>query len=235
MNNNEIKSLLHTVDTSSLVDKVEINLVDFFIESGLQPGDSIPKENDLTSILGVSRTVIREALTRLKSRGIVESKKHKGTIIKSPDISSVLRKSLIPNILSNSTLREIFELRLVIEIGMSDSIFQHITAEDIDELEKIVKKEPKYSNELLFDIDHEIAFHGKLYQITRNETLKNFQDILLPVFNYAYDSGLIKMKIKKERFVSHSGLIDVLQNGNPKKFREAMRKHLENHYKRLFG
>jgi DNA-binding FadR family transcriptional regulator len=117
---------------------------------------------------------------------------------------------------------------------MSDLIYKNITPQDIVELEEIVEKEPEFTDDVLFDINHEILFHGKLYEITKNKTLKNFQNMLLPVFNYTYDSGLINLPISKKRYVSHNGLIEVLKNGNPKKFREAMRKHLDNHFNRLF-
>ena len=62
---------LKAIDTSSLVDKVEMNLIDFFLKKGLQPGDSIPKELELAEIMGVRRTVIRETLTRLKTMGLI--------------------------------------------------------------------------------------------------------------------------------------------------------------------
>ncbi|HPE75253.1 MAG TPA: FCD domain-containing protein [Draconibacterium sp.] len=231
--NNE--TLFSAVDTSSLVDKVEINLLNFFESNKLQPGDLIPKEIELASAMKVSRTVIRESLNRLKTMGIVESVKHKGTIIKSPDFSSLLQKSMIPRILDNTTLKDIFELRLVLEIGMADLILKNVTPEDIRELEEIVEKEPELSEDVLFEINHEILFHGKLYEITKNKTLKNFQHILLPVFNYAYDSGLINRPISKKKYVSHIGLIEVLKTGDADKFRKAMRKHLENHFERLFG
>ena len=230
--NNE--TLFSAVDTSSLVDKVEINLLNFFESNKLQPGDLIPKEIELASAMKVSRTVIRESLNRLKTMGIVESVKHKGTIIKSPDFSSLLQKSMIPRILDNTTLKDIFELRLVLEIGMADLILKNVTPEDIRELEEIVEKEPELSEDVLFEINHEILFHGKLYEITKNKTLKNFQHILLPVFNYVYDSGLINRPISKKKYVSHIGLIEVLKTGDADKFRKAMRKHLENHFERLF-
>lgn len=226
---------LSTIDTRSLVDKVEMNLVDFFIKKEYQPGDTIPKETELANAMGVSRTVVRESLTRLKTLGIIEAIKHKGTIIKSPDLSVLLAKSMIPRMLDNSTLKDIFELRLVIEIGMADLIFQHVTPEDIADLERIINKEPEKSDNVLFDIDHEIRFHGKLYEITKNQTLKKFQQILLPVFNYIYDSGLVKKPIRKRTHVSHQGLVDVLKSGTPDKFRSAMRSHLENHFQRLYG
>ena len=235
MNSQSTAEYLPSIDTSSLVDKVEMNLINFFIKKEYKPGDTIPKEVELASAMGVSRTVIRESLTRLKTLGIIEAIKHKGTIIKSPDLSALMGKSMIPHMLDNSTLKDVFELRLVIEIGMADLIFQHVTPEDIFELERIINKEPEKSDDVLFDIEHEIKFHGKLYEIAKNETLKKFQKILLPVFNYIYDSGLVNKPIKKKTHVSHQGLVDILKNGSPDKFRSAMRNHLENHFQRLYG
>lgn len=228
------ETIFSAVDTSSLVDKVELNLLKFFENNKLRPGNLIPKEIELAEAMKVSRTVIRESLNRLKTMGIVESVKHKGTIIKSPDFSSLLQKSMIPRILDNTTLKDIFELRLVLEIGMADLVLRNVTPKDIVELEEIVEKEPELSEDVLFEIKHEILFHGKLYEITKNNTLKNFQNMLLPVFNYAYDSGLINRPISKKKYVSHKGLIEVLKTGDADKFRKAMRKHLENHFERLF-
>jgi len=234
MNNNDNENIFSAVDSSSLVDKVEMNLLKFFEDKKLQPGDLIPKELELASAMKVSRTVIRESLNRLKTMGIVESVKHKGTIIKSPDFSTLLQKSMIPHILDNTTLKDIFELRLVLEIGMADLVLKNVSQGDIEELEQIVDNEPELSDDVLFEINHEILFHGKLYEITKNKTLKNFQNMLLPVFNYAYDSGLINRPISKKKYVSHKGLIEVLKTGDADKFRKAMRKHLENHFERLF-
>ena len=76
-------------DTGSLVDKVEKRLIEVFVYKELRPGDSIPKETELASFMGVSRTVIRESLNRLKTMGLIESRKHRGTIIKSPNLSAI--------------------------------------------------------------------------------------------------------------------------------------------------
>ncbi|MCL4481495.1 MAG: FCD domain-containing protein [Bacteroidetes bacterium] len=223
------------IDTRSLVDKVEFYLIDLFIRKKLNPGDLIPKETELASSLKVSRTVIRETLNRLKTMGLIESIKHKGTVIKSPDLSEILQKTLIPNILDQNTLKDIFEMRLVIEVGMADLVTQRATKEDISELFEIIKDEVSPSKETLFDIDHEVRFHSKLYDITRNDTLRGFQKMLLPVFNYAYSSGLIHKHQDTKHFFSHKELVEVLQKGKSEPFAHAMRMHLENHYSRLFS
>jgi GntR family transcriptional repressor for pyruvate dehydrogenase complex len=222
------------VDTSSLVDRVEDNIVQLLQEKKLKIGDSIPTELELCTSLGVSRTVVREALLRLRMMGLIESKKKKGSVITSPDILGVLSKSMNPHILDQDTLKDIFEIRLVLEIGMADFIFQHITSADIEELTAIVENEPDASQNHLFNIEHEIAFHGKLYNITGNATLRKFQSLLLPIFDYVHNSGLLKKQTQLHKYVSHKGLVDILENGSPELFRNAMRNHLENHFNRLF-
>lgn len=229
-----IKNDLTSLDTSSLVDKVEAKLVQLLQERKLKAGDSIPKELELAETLGVSRTVIREALLRLRVMGLIESKKKKGAIITNPDLFGIMSKSMNPHILDQETLKEMFEIRLVLEVGMADFLFQRITKEDIEELKNIVGNEPPATQYHLFNIEHEIEFHGKLYEITGNETMKKFQRLLLPVFDYVHHSGLLKKPASIKKFVSHKGLVDILENGSPELFRNAMRNHLENHFARIF-
>ena len=230
----DLKSIIPAIDTRSLVDKVEIKLIEIFIKMGLKPGDVIPTELELTEIMGVSRTVIRESIARLKTRGLIESKKKKGTVIKSPDLTAVFQNSMILPMLDDSTLKDIFEMRLIIEVGMADLLVNRVTPEDIEELYQIVAEEKEATGSTLFDIKHEIKFHGKLYEITGNETLKNFQNLLLPAFRYVYNSGLLNTAVSGKRHVTHHGLVDLLKAGSARELRQGMRMHLENHYQRIF-
>lgn len=234
MTTTDIKNNLQSLDKSSLVDKVESKLVELLQKRKLKVGDSIPKEIELAETLGVSRTVIREALLRLRMMGLIDSKKKKGAVITSPDLFGMLGKSMNPHILNQETLKEIFELRLVLEIGMADFLFKRVTKEDIAELKQIVKNEPPAAQYHVFNINHEIDFHGKLYEITGNETLKKFQRMLLPVFDYVHKSGLLKKQPLLKTFTSHKALVNILEKGTPEEFRNGMRSHLENHFARIF-
>jgi len=235
MDDPDLRPELKSIDTSSLVDKVERHMIEVFLRKDLKPGDLIPKETELATIMGVSRTVIRESLNRLKTMGLIESKKHKGTVIRSPDLSAILGKSLIPRILDNKTLMDVFEIRLALEVGMSDFIFSRKTEADLDELEEIVKIEPDHSDNILFDVDHELRFHGKLYKMTGNDTLADFQNLFLPVFQHVYNIGLLKIKGKRKKYKSHKELVALLRTGTPDEFREGMRRHLENHFARILA
>jgi len=229
-----IQEKLKGIETNSLVDRVEARLVELLQSRQLKVGDTIPKEIELAEIIGVSRTVIREALLRLRTMGLIESRKKKGAVITSPDIFGNLSKSMNPYLLDDNTLREVFELRLVLEVGMADLLYHRITKKDIEDLRLIVHDEPTDAENRIFNVNHEIAFHGKLYEISGNETMRKFQKMLLPVFEYVHESGLLKKPASRKKFISHRGLVDILENGSPEMFRNAMRNHLDNHFARLF-
>jgi GntR family transcriptional repressor for pyruvate dehydrogenase complex len=230
----QIQEKLRGIETNSLVDRVEARLVELLQSRQLKVGDSIPKEIELAEIIGVSRTVIREALLRLRTMGLIESRKKKGAVITSPDIFGNLSKSMNPYLLDDNTLREVFELRLVLEVGMADLLYNRIEKQDIEDLRKIVQDEPTDAEDRIFNVNHEIAFHGKLYEISGNQTMRKFQKMLLPVFEYVHESGLLKKPASRKKFISHRGLVDILENGSPEMFRNAMRNHLDNHFARLF-
>lgn len=230
----ELKKL-EPVGNESLVDKVESRMLRFFKENQLEPGDSIPKEIDLATSLGVSRTVVREALLRLRTLGLVESKKRRGMIFKQPDVINNFARVLDPTLLGEDTMRQLFDLRLILEMGMADFLFAHRRQEDLDELDRIVaEEEATDTQKVRFSLEKEIAFHGKLYQMSNNVTLQKFQDLLLPVFNYVYlketETNPDEYHYSKGEFVSHGMLLDILKTGTPETFRNAMRRHLEPHF-----
>ncbi|WP_242202084.1 FadR/GntR family transcriptional regulator [Aestuariivivens insulae] len=225
------------LENLSLVDKVENRLKEYFRENNLKIGDSIPKELEFAEALGVSRTVIREALLRLRTIGVIESKKRKGMVLTQPDIIQNFEKAIEYNLLGEQTLTDIFELRLILEMGMADLLFARMTKEDIEDLDTIVAEQEKEEvNTSIFSLEHEIAFHGKLYEMSNNTTLQRFQDLLLPVFSYVHDNmspEAKNFKYSKGTFVTHRDLLNILKTGTPERFREAMRNHLEPHLEKV--
>ena len=219
---NKIK--INPIKNLSLADEVEMRILQFIKENSLKIGDSIPKELEFADALGVSRTVVREALLRLRTIGIIESRKHKGMILTQPDIIQNFEKVLETNLLGQQTLKDIFELRLILEMGMADLLFSRKT------------KEENHSS--IYTLDFEVAFHGKLYLISNNTTMQRFQNLLLPVFDYVHsvqNKSEIKFEYSSGRFITHRDLLNELKNGSPESFRNAMRQHLEPHFEQILN
>lgn len=215
---------LTPIATSTRADIVEIRIREYLSNKKLKTGDTLPTELELAEALDVSRNVLREALSRLRMLGLIETKKKRGMVLSAPDILGSFERVLNPQLMDDDTMKDIFELRLVLELGMAELLYLRKTDQDIAELEQIVKKD-KNANAEEFRISQEIAFHGKLYEITGNTTLKRFQTMLMPIFGFVLSKS--HHSIKSE--VTHSDLLQILKNGNRDSFSDAMREHLRPH------
>lgn len=220
---------IEPVQNTTMTDVVEEKIRNYFRDKGFSPGDALPKETELAEALQVSRNVVREALSRLRMLGMVESKKRRGMVLAEPDVLSGLERLLDPQLLGGEVMKHLYELRLVLEIGMGDLLFLRRTEADLSALEEIVAEELlATTNDERIDCD--IRFHGLLYRMTGNETMRRFQKLLVPVFQYITEHESGPDGQTAVGAVSHAGLLAILRHGDPTSFREAMKKHLDPHF-----
>jgi len=224
-----LSSELKRIDQKTMADVVELQLREYLRKKLFKPGDPLPSEQQLADALGVSRNVVREALSRLRMLGIVETKKKRGMLLSRPDILGSFERVLDPLIMDKATLQDLFELRLTLEIGLADILYKRKTDKDVAELEAIAMKQQVTIGKPSWRIKHEIAFHGKLYQMTGNETMHRFQQMLLPIFGYVMELE----QVYTPASVSHIELVEILKKGSKEKFRQGMYQHLKHHFDRI--
>lgn len=223
---------------SNLVEQTQRDILSMIAEGG---NTSLPREQDLTEILGVSRVVIREALSRLRAVGLIETKRKAGSRVVAPDVFGVMKTIISTGLLDRNTLKDLYQLRLMLEIGMADYVVAGKTPAQMEELDKIVAEEVKLNAEMskvgskqekldiaakLIKVD--VAFHAKLFEMTGNKSLMDFQDILRHLFTLYFPR--IKTDYHDQTIVSHVGLYNILRTDNANAFREAMRLHLKTQF-----
>ncbi|HWI94188.1 MAG TPA: FCD domain-containing protein [Flavisolibacter sp.] len=223
---------LKPIENLTQVDKIEQALQEYFDRFNLLPGDALPKEMDLAKALGVSRTALREALSRFKTLGLIESRKNKGMTLAFPDPMVNLERVMTPRLLGGRTLNDIFELRLVLEIGMSELLFKRKNAENLAELKIIVEKEEKATSKKEI-LKYDIEFHSMLYKISGNETMLRFQKMLIPIFNHVFKGLHLEEQPLRNNEITHRDLYNTLNAGNPDEFRMKMKEHLSPYLKNI--
>ena len=211
----------------TLVDQVEDSLLNYFREHDLRIGDSIPNELDLAAALGVARSVLREALSRLKMMGMIETRTRKGMILTEPSILGGMKRVVDPRILSEDSLFDILGFRIALDIGICSDLFRNITPEDIVELEEIVRLGIVFENNEYAPIS-EFTFHAKLYEITGNKTIREFQEIIHPVMVFVKDKFKrflepINVEMKKNGdLVTHADLLEYIKKNDEAGYRDAL-------------
>jgi len=100
--------------SSSLSDQLTAQLTARIADGALAPGARLPTEQELSAEFGVSRNVVREAISRLKSEGLVETRQGAGGFVAQSKLGVPFR--IDPESMhSDDATREILELRLAVE------------------------------------------------------------------------------------------------------------------------
>jgi len=208
------------INQTTLIDQVEDSLLTYFKKNDLGRGDSIPNENSLAAELGVARSVVREALSRLKMMGLIHARPRKGMVLTEPSILGGMKRVIDPRVLSEETILDLLDFRIALEIGISTDIFRKITPKDIEELSEIVKMGIVFENNE-YALISESAFHTKLYKITHPILVyvkEKFKDYLKPINIEMSKSG---------RIATHADLLDFIKKGDEKGYRDAIERHFE--------
>lgn len=212
-----------------MADVVETRLREYLKKKAFKPGDALPKELELAAALDVSRNVVREALSRLRMLGMIDVRKRRGTVLTEPDVLSGMSRILEPKLLSKETLKRLFEVRLMLEMGLGEFLYNRITEKHFHKLEDILDEEREAGSKAeLVALD--IKFHSTLYEITGNPVIIRFQRMLQPIFQYGLDYRAAIHQPGKPPKVTHRNLVDILKTGNAATFREAMRQHFDLHF-----
>lgn len=220
---------MRTKKNKTLTDQLEQRLYEYIRENGYTYGDLLPKEEELAAELAASRTVTREALSRLKACGVIESRRRRGMVLKKPDIFSSLGKLIQFGMLDEVTRQEFSLLRLVIEVGLAELVYQHRTPEALRKLERIAEKFLDSSVSVAEQQQLELEFHSCLFAMSKNSVIESFQALLTPFF---FEFLTWEHARTGQPHLEHAELVKVLKNGTAEEWRQAIYQHLQHYFHR---
>ncbi|GAK09897.1 FadR/GntR family transcriptional regulator [Geomicrobium sp. JCM 19038] len=207
------------VKRTTLAQHVEESIVDLLMTNKLKPGDKLPPEMELIDMLGVSRPVLREAITSLESLGIVKRKTRDGTYF-TERISSKPFKTMLS--LMNDNIEGIIEARMTLELGLVTLAAEKITDEQLEVLhETIVAIETKEDNDYG---RYDLEFHHIIASSVDNPIMQGMMDSLLLAHEKV--NKQIQYREKEKTVAHHRAIYNGLKERNPQVTFEAMYRHL---------
>ncbi len=207
------------------------------IESGqLSANKRLPNEIEIAAAIGVSRPVVREALSALEMMDVVERRPGDGTYLRSeanPIINLEMHKKLM------DSLEEIekadgsfdaFEARVIVEPSIAQIAAKRALPEDIARLEALYEKLEESRKNLDFDTYHlyDNKFHIQLAQTTHNNALvKILQNLLDEIKIDYWNSDRIWPKdVELEKsLVEHKHILEAIRNGDSMAVNLELQRH----------
>jgi DNA-binding GntR family transcriptional regulator len=145
--------------TTSKSDAVYRTLKRAILDQALAAGTKLP-EDSIGERLGVSRTIVRQALARLNGEGLIELRPHKGACVAQPSLQDG---------------RNIFAVRQSLEALVVDTLAGNLTPQQVKQLEGHVDAEDHArSNDSGNSIQLAGEFHVLLAQLTDNDVLSRY-------------------------------------------------------------
>lgn len=209
-----------------IIDQLERRIV-----SGDLPDRApLPAERDLMAEFGASRTVVREAITALSNRGLIESRPRFRPIVRKPGYDTAFNAvgGIVRHLLGeHGGVKNLYESRVFIERALVREAAQSAQKEDIQNLKAALaaNKAAIDDSERFYATD--TAFHGVLYRIPRNP--------IFPAIHDAYTSWLAphwaKMLRSPDRnrvnYLSHELICNAIIERDPEIAEEALQNHLK--------
>ena len=222
--------MFDSVKTNKVSQHIIDQIRNAIFEGRLKPGDKLPSERELTEKFKVSKATLREALRSLEVLGFLEIRKgvSGGPFVTEVDMTKARDSFTNFLLFKNLSLKDLSEVRLLLEPYIAEKATLAITKEDLSRLEKLISdSEHAIKNGIGFESrKDEIEFHRIIASITGNPILMFILDF---VENLLIDTKAI---LKPGRGFStkvikaHKRIYNALLERNIKKVHKEMVKHI---------
>jgi GntR family transcriptional regulator, transcriptional repressor for pyruvate dehydrogenase complex len=217
----------------SLSDEVCNRLAEEITSGKLAGGAKLPSEQEMMTAMGVSRTVIREAVAALRARGLVVTRQGAGAFV-NPDTSRQPYVIDPDGLGSLNGVIELLELRMAVEAEAAVIASERATAAQIKDIRQAQSDLSRAIANGDRGIKEDLAFHRAIAVATQNNRFVEFLEYLgrliiprqsIRSFEGRPDSMRSYLRrIEKE----HEAILQAIEARSPKNARNAMRKHLLN-------
>ncbi|WP_456282319.1 FadR family transcriptional regulator [Cupriavidus sp. JZ107] len=196
----------------------------------------LPTEAVLAQQFGVSRTVIREAISRLKNEGVVEPRQGSGVFVKEHGVIRPLRIDYAEAI-EPSSMPHLLAVRRAIEAEVAAEAARRCTDRDIAEIDAALANIDEAAAAGRDGVAEDVAFHRKIAAVTGNpyfiKTLNFLNQYLEAGVAVTRRNEATRDDFSRQVRDEHAAIVDAIRARDPMAARNAALTHLYNAERRL--
>lgn len=211
------------------------------IFSGEFPENSyLPPERELVERLGVSRTVIREAIKLMESKGLIRIERGVGTAVAEARHDRVAESLKVLLRRKGPMLKHLIEVRALLEVGMTGLAAQRRTQENLAAMGRCLEIMRKKPSEPTGYVDADVEFHSEIARAAQNPALLL---LLEPLSDLLRESRIVTFsgpQTVRLRIKQHEEIYQMIQLQDVEGAKAAMNRHLadtakdlQKHWKKL--
>ncbi len=208
----------------TLAEKTSERMIAYIVEQELQPGQKLGTEMEMSLLMGVGRSTVREAIKILVSRNILEVRQGSGTYVSGGKgiADDALGLRLIPDRFKLTW--DLQEIRMLLEPDIAYMAAQHVTQAQLQEMEALCDRAEEMSMHKKERLEEDVRFHICIAEASGNLVAPN----LIPVIRQAVELFVHYTKREKtlETFAKHRDILEGLKRHDPQWAKDMMTMHL---------
>jgi GntR family transcriptional regulator, transcriptional repressor for pyruvate dehydrogenase complex len=201
------------------------DLEQLILRGDLPHGQRLPTEGELGEVLGVSRSVVRDAVRMLVARGLLEVRQGHGTMVAAPS-DEAFSGALVGLLMrSGLTMGDVLEARRALESQLARVIAECATEDDYGRMEDRLRDlaaAVEAGDDRAIDIEH-LAFHRAMYDALHRPALET---LLRPMQRcILLTSPLLPPEDRDAWLQAHRDLLVALRTRDPDRAEAAANAH----------
>jgi DNA-binding FadR family transcriptional regulator len=216
------------IERQTTADLVVERIAHVIKEQNLSAGERLPGEHELVDQLKVSRPVLREALARLQSMGLVDIQRGRGTFVGNrTSLANCVRLLRSAVTISPQELRSYAELRTAIEVQAARQAAELATEKDVAELAALLKQLDDQNLPYAEALELDFRFHRKLIDIAGNPLMQNMIEV---IYEFVLTQMARTTPSPRENKLGrrlHREIVSAIADHDADSAERAMREHME--------
>lgn len=213
-----------------LADQLYEQILQQIIGGHFPEGTRLPSEFDLCAAFGVSRPIVREALSRLQADGLVVSQRGAGSYVQHRPSANLLRLAPIGGL---PELVRCMELRCALEGDAAYLAATRRTTADLNAIKQALRALDRAIAAREVGHEADFQFHQAVAAACRNELfIKALQSLSSQIFDYMRVMRSLALQRSSARWQlvqhEHELIFEAIRDSDPEAARDAMRAHINN-------
>lgn len=225
------------IQTKKIYEEVTDALVNRIKNGELKPGDRLDSVEQMAKSFDVSRSAVREALSGMRAMGLIVMRQGEGTFVAEFDATNFTLPMNAGLFMQKEDIREIYEVRKILEVGAAKSAALYHKPEDLIPLQEAIEAMQKDKSDGEIGEEADMRFHMAIAKATHNDVLIHLMgsvsEVMLSVLKETRQILVYTEKKTVSLIEEHQAIYEAIKERAPEKAYAHMLAHLTNVEKSL--
>jgi GntR family transcriptional repressor for pyruvate dehydrogenase complex len=221
---------LRPVERKKIYETIVEQMRDMVESHTWKPGERLPSERELTQMLEVGRTSVREALRILEAMGYIDIRPGDGSYVRDNVVFTTSLQKMLEAVQGDELFVEVLEARELLEAQIAFLAAENASPEEVADLEAIVDRQERSMQAGLDGVDENIEFHLRVTEITGNRVLVEMQQFLFKLAHQGIQNLFQITGLPQESVRQHREIIAAVSEHQSAKAQKLMVDHVRARY-----